>query len=66
MCSDKAQVYEAWVQALFPSWGKEELAQVRSRFESKCWQSKGSIGYILTAGPVLALFAGIFSVSAVS
>eukprot|EP00285_Hemiselmis_virescens_P007878 CAMPEP_0173390898 /NCGR_PEP_ID=MMETSP1356-20130122/16491_1 /TAXON_ID=77927 ORGANISM="Hemiselmis virescens, Strain PCC157" /NCGR_SAMPLE_ID=MMETSP1356 /ASSEMBLY_ACC=CAM_ASM_000847 /LENGTH=415 /DNA_ID=CAMNT_0014348393 /DNA_START=109 /DNA_END=1356 /DNA_ORIENTATION=- len=63
LCSDKADVYEEWANAIFPEWDQADLSQVRQRFEAKCWQGKGSIGYILTAGPVLATFTGLFSIA---
>mmetsp|Transcript_23093 Transcript_23093/g.46776 ORF Transcript_23093/g.46776 Transcript_23093/m.46776 type:complete len:431 (+) Transcript_23093:241-1533(+) len=59
-CSDKAKVYAAWLKALFPEWQQEELDHAEGRFNSKCWQGKGSLGYILTVGPVLAVLAGFF------
>lgn len=63
MCSDQADVYEEWIKAVFPRWELNNYAQARARFETKCWQNKGSTGYILTIGPSLALFAGIFSIA---
>mmetsp|Transcript_765 Transcript_765/g.2024 ORF Transcript_765/g.2024 Transcript_765/m.2024 type:complete len:414 (+) Transcript_765:106-1347(+) len=63
LCSDKADVYEEWANAIFPEWSAADLGQVRARFEAKCWQTKGATGYILTVGPVLSLFTGIFSIA---
>mmetsp|Transcript_18689 Transcript_18689/g.44502 ORF Transcript_18689/g.44502 Transcript_18689/m.44502 type:complete len:429 (-) Transcript_18689:105-1391(-) len=59
-CGEKAKVYRSWLEALFEDWSKDELDNAERQFNSKCWQGKGALGYILTCGPVLSVFAGFF------
>eukprot|EP00293_Proteomonas_sulcata_P010614 CAMPEP_0184300948 /NCGR_PEP_ID=MMETSP1049-20130417/11251_1 /TAXON_ID=77928 /ORGANISM="Proteomonas sulcata, Strain CCMP704" /LENGTH=438 /DNA_ID=CAMNT_0026611803 /DNA_START=35 /DNA_END=1351 /DNA_ORIENTATION=+ len=58
-CGDKADVYEAWLQALFPEWSTEQHSKAKSRFLTRCWENKSFLGYILSVGPTLSTIAGL-------
>jgi hypothetical protein len=62
-CSDKAVVYKAWIQALFPEFTTNHLDQAAGRFLTKCYQGRAVVGYILVIGPALGLVSGMFSVA---
>ena len=61
VCSDKATVYKAWIQALFPEFTTYLVDHASSRFLSKCYQGRAVVGYILTIGPALGIISGILS-----
>jgi len=66
LCSDQAKVYRAWIEALFPreytAWEDKHYELAEKRFYRTCFSRKGQLGYILTVGPVLGVFAGIFTI----
>ncbi|EKX49809.1 hypothetical protein GUITHDRAFT_161943 [Guillardia theta CCMP2712] len=73
-CSDKVNVYKAMLTAVTtdingnfvkdPStgvtWSKAAVDKAAGALLQQCYESKGSAGYILATGPVLATFASIF------
>jgi hypothetical protein len=66
LCSDMAQVYSAWIQALFPEFTPEQLAHARGTFLGRCHRDKGGLAYILAVGPALAAVAAALCVASLS
>lgn len=67
LCSDKAKVYRAWMEALSLSsaefdFSTEQFELLEKRFQSTCFSRKGQLGYILAIGPVLGLFACLLTI----
>jgi hypothetical protein len=66
LCSDQAKVYRAWIEALYPrefhpEWDTKHYQAAEDRFYNTCFARKGSLGFILTVGPVLSVFAALFT-----
>jgi len=66
LCSDQAKVYRAWIEALYPpeyhpDWFEKHYQAAEDRFYRTCFARKGELGFILSVGPVLAVFAALFT-----
>mmetsp|Transcript_74046 Transcript_74046/g.197396 ORF Transcript_74046/g.197396 Transcript_74046/m.197396 type:complete len:447 (-) Transcript_74046:170-1510(-) len=59
LCSDKAQVYKAYINSLFPEFTSSIVDDATNNFYSRCLQGRSSTGYILAVGPGLAIVAGV-------
>jgi len=66
LCSDKAQVYSAWIQALFPEFTPDQLSHARSTFLGRCRRDKNGLSYMLAVGPALAAVATALCVASLS
>ena len=62
-CADQAKVFRSWMEALFENkdWGDINYALTEKRFYNTCFSRKGTLGFILSVGPVLAIFSCVFT-----
>ena len=62
MCADQAKVYRSWIEALFPNeWDERHYSLAEMRFYNTCFSRKGTLGFILTVGPVLGFFSCVMT-----
>jgi len=61
-CNDKLQVYTDFLRAVYgKQWSDREVDAAASEFYSACVVDKGSSGFILVIGPIMALLGGVFA-----
>mmetsp|Transcript_66954 Transcript_66954/g.100961 ORF Transcript_66954/g.100961 Transcript_66954/m.100961 type:complete len:402 (+) Transcript_66954:112-1317(+) len=61
-CNDKQKVYRDFLRAVYgQQWSDSEVDAAGSEFYSACIVDKGSDGFILIVGPIVALLGGVVS-----
>mmetsp|Transcript_23971 Transcript_23971/g.48364 ORF Transcript_23971/g.48364 Transcript_23971/m.48364 type:complete len:404 (+) Transcript_23971:136-1347(+) len=59
-CNDKLQVYKAFLTGLYgAAWSEAEIDVASGEFYRNCVIDKGSDGFILIIGPIVALLGGV-------
>lgn len=61
-CYDKVKVYRSFLESIYAGeWSEKEIKVAADQFLQSCVVDKGSDGYMLTVGPLVALLGGIIT-----
>jgi hypothetical protein len=61
-CYDKTKVYQAFLESVYDGiWSEKNIKTAADQFRQSCIIDKGSDGYMLIVGPLVALMGGILT-----